>query len=427
MRNGWTGGQYGVYRLLLGLYLGVHFAQLIPWGRELFSDRGVLPDAASSPLIRLFPNLLAVADAPAVVTALLIAATAAAVLFAAGYHDRPAALLMWYVLACLHARNPLIANPSLPFVGWLLLAHAALPPAPYLSWAARGRADPDGGWHLPRPIFAAAWTVMAAGYGYSGWTKLVSPSWVDGTALARVLENPLARPTALRELLLALPEGLLRLATWGSLAVELAFIPLALLRRLRPWAWTAMLALHLTLLLLIDFADLTLGMIMLHLFTFDPAWLRPADGGAVDRVFYDGHCGLCHRFVRFLLAEDRDGRAFRFAPLDGPVFRRMVAEDERRDLPDSVVVRTADGRLLVRSAAAIHCARRLGGLWRALATAAALVPRPLRDRAYDAVARIRHRVFKRPPAACPLVPANLRRRFDLGSRPSSREAADHGD
>ncbi len=37
-----------------------------------------------------------------------------------------------------------------------------------------------------------------------------------------------------------------------------------------------MLSMHAALLVLVDFADLSLGMVMLHLFTFDPAWLRGA-------------------------------------------------------------------------------------------------------------------------------------------------------
>ena len=38
-----------------------------------------------------------------------------------------------------------------------------------------------------------------------------------------------------------------------------------------------------------------------------------------DQVFYDGHCGLCHRTVLFLLTRDRDGALFRFGPLFGEV------------------------------------------------------------------------------------------------------------
>ena len=82
---------------------------------------------------------------------------------------------------------------------------------------------------------------MAVGYSYGGATKLVSPSWLDGTALARVLANPLARPGGLRLLLLELPDVVLRVATWGALAFELGFVLLALSRRLRPFAWGAML------------------------------------------------------------------------------------------------------------------------------------------------------------------------------------------
>ena len=32
---------------------------------------------------------------------------------------------------------------------------------------------------------------------------------------------------------------------------------------------------HVGIVLMVDFADLTLGMVMIHLFTFDPDWLAP--------------------------------------------------------------------------------------------------------------------------------------------------------
>ena len=39
-----------------------------------------------------------------------------------------------------------------------------------------------------------------------------------------------------------------------------------------------MVIMHLGILVLIDFADLTCGMLMVHAFTFDPAWLRTRRG-----------------------------------------------------------------------------------------------------------------------------------------------------
>lgn len=400
LTNGWTGGQYSVFRLLFGAYLFVHFAMLVPWGSELFSREGVLPEAAASPLVRLFPNILAIADQPAVVTSLLIGAAIAACLFAAGAFDRTAAIFMWYVLACTFGRNPLIANPSLPFIGWLLIAHALLPPAPYGSFAARKRVDPRGSWSMPPWIFTVAWIVMAAGYTYSGYTKLVSPSWVAGDAIAHVLNNPLARPTMLRDALTTLPSAILAIGTWAALAFELLFAPLALIRRARPWLWLGMLLMHVGLLILIDFADLSFGMIVLHLFTFDPAWVAPLRASKTERILYDGSCGLCHRSVRFVVAEDID-ESFAFAPLPA-------------DAPqDSVIVETASGGRLQKSDAARHILRRLGGVLRVAGTVLGAIPRPLRDAAYDLVARSRYRMFVRPATACPVLPDDLRSRFTL--------------
>ncbi len=411
LNNGWTGGQYSLFRVIFGSYLLVHFVHLIPWGAELFSNQGVLPQASSSPIIFLFPNILALWDTPAVVMVLLLVAVGLSVLFIIGWYDRLAAVGLWYIWACLFGRNPLIANPGLPYVGWLLLAHACLPSAPYGSWAACGRPDPGNAWCMPDAIYAVAWILMAVGYTYSGIYKLTSPSWLDGSALMRVMDNPLARPSLIREVFLSLPDAILHLMSWGALGLEIFFAPLVLIARIRPFMWGAMLAMHVVLMSVIDFADLSLGMVILHFFTFDPAWVRLRKAESPELVFYDGHCGLCHRSVRFILAEDRTGEAFRFAPLDSDTFRTAFSESTRATLPDSLVVRTTEGTILTRSVAVLHVMQRLGGLWRVLGIVVQLIPLTLRDRMYDGIARMRHRLFQAPVSSCPIIPANLRVRF----------------
>ena len=134
---------------------------------------------------------------------------------------------------------------------------------------------------------------------------------------------------------------------------------------------------------------------------------------AVERLFYDGSCALCHGAVRFVLARDPEGRAFRFAPLDSAAFRAVASDELRASLPDSLVLATEDGRLLTRSDAVLHLLGRLGGGWRVLAGWGGLVPRGLRDAAYDLVARVRYRVFGRKDDACPVIPPAQRSRFDL--------------
>src|ERR1700723_2053571 len=140
----------------------------------------------------------------------------------------------------------------------------------------------------------------------------------------------------------------------------------------------------------------------------------PAGSAAprVERIFYDGHCGLCHGAVRFIIARDPRGRLFRYAPLEGATFAALVPAEKRAGLPDSVVVLTDDGRLLIRSDASIHILRRLGGFWRGIGAIIAVIPLAIRDGVYNFIARVRYRVFGRRLEVCPVTPSELRARFD---------------
>jgi predicted DCC family thiol-disulfide oxidoreductase YuxK len=396
MKNRWTAGQYALFRVLFGSYLFVHFAQLVPSAAEVFSNAGSLPDGSASPILHLFPNVLGLADSPVFATGFVAAGAALSLFFAAGLWDRGMAVGIWYIWACLLGRNPLISNPSIPFVGWILLAHAFLPRAHFGAWVGRGEAEREVPWRMPDRLFLAAWILLALGYSYSGWTKLMSPSWRDGTAILKMLSNALGRPGAGHAALLALPAGLVKAVAWGALTLELSYAPLALLRRCRPWLWSSLLGMHLLLLFLVDFADLSLGMVMIHFFTFDPGWIRPRAGAGPSLVLYDGGCGLCHRFVRFLVSEDLEG-AFRFAPLEGA--------------GETIEVTTPEGVTLRRSSAVLHLLDRLGGLWRLMGLGGRLLPAFLRDALYDSAARLRGRLFRPPGGSCPLVPSNLQGRF----------------
>lgn len=255
------GGVADPFRVVLGVYLVAHFAHLVPWAAEVWSAAGVLPDVGLSPLPPLLPNALLLLTSPAAVQGFVVALVGLALLFTFGVARRATAVALWYGWACLFGRNPLIANPSLPYVGLLLLLCAAAPTD-----------ERRGG---RRELVAVAWALLALGYTYSGVTKLGAPSWQDGSALAHVLRCPLARDTGLRELLLAAPPLLLQLATWGALALELLFLPLAVLPATRRLAWGLGASLHVGTLALVGFADLSLGMLLVHLFTW-PVVAAPA-------------------------------------------------------------------------------------------------------------------------------------------------------
>lgn len=128
-----------------------------------------------------------------------------------------------------------------------------------------------------------------------------------------------------------------------------------------------------------------------------------------DIIFYDGTCGLCHWFVKWVLRHDADGM-FLFSPLQGETFAAMVTAAERAKLPDSVVVLTTDGLLLTKSQAAKYVAKKLS--FRGRAAFIGIWPRSIADFGYDVIARWRYRLFGRNEGdMCPVAPTQLRMRF----------------
>jgi predicted DCC family thiol-disulfide oxidoreductase YuxK len=161
-------------------------------------------------------------------------------------------------------------------------------------------------------------------------------------------------------------------------------------------------------------------------------------------VVFDGRCALCHASVRWLLRRDRRDR-LRFLASESPTVVELLAAVGAEPclsvtpatilvlapmvlaptllapmvvaptpapvagLPPRPLVRPLM-RLLVRSDAVLACLGELNPPWPQLAAFARLIPRPLRDLAYRAFARLRYRLARRYDA-CPLPPSEYRQHF----------------
>lgn len=364
-------GWFALLRIGFGAWLAWQFTALAPWADELFARGG------------------------AVWIWVAVCATGAGLgaLLAAGWRRVWVSLALWSLWAVLHNRNPLIVTPATAYVGFLLVLLALVPDGECWRW--RGRKISPSDWAMPMGVFAGAWFLMAANYSCIGLAKLVSPSWLDGTAFVRVLHDPLARPGLARDFALALPGWAHAAITWGTVAAQAAFLPLCCTRRGRLVAWCVMVAMHLGLWALMDFSELTQGMLWLHAFTFDPEWLPPRARVGRPVLLYDGDCGLCNAVVRFLLREDATG-VLRFAPLQGEFGQATL---RRLGLPtadfDSVVfLPDADGDVFrLRTAGVLAVLDLVGGAWRVAATITRVVPASIRDAGYKVVARLRYRLF----------------------------------
>ena len=98
-------------------------------------------------------------------------------------------------------------------------------------------------------------------------------------------------------------------------------------------------------------------------------------------LLYDARCGVCRRFVRFLVRQDHKG-GVRIAPLQSPLGAGVRGRYPEFDRQDSAVWLPVRGRPTGFSDAILDSLEFVGGGWKALSKAGRLVPRWLRDRVY---------------------------------------------
>jgi len=338
--NGWTRGQYAVFRILLGFHLFITSVVQI-----------LMPGGTNSTWLALLSAVSGVLS----------------VLFIFGFYERTVSFLLASLWALFFGILPVAPHFSEPLLVFILLAHTELVPA-------RKSSDPEEAvrWRLPQPIHSLIWIIAILFYTVTGALMLFGRDYPIFTVL--------------------------------YLAAPVAVFP-----QHRKWIW--ILLTLLAVYLVAALGNVCSPLLLVQLFLFDPHWIRGRGGAKPDKLFYDGGCGLCHRIVLFILKEDRQGNQFVFSPLQGETFMRDVPEDRRVTLPDSNVVVTDSGDILVKSAAVIRVGMRLGGLWLFAAALLWCIPFPLRDLGYDLVARLRKRLFRKPNDLCPVVPVPFLRRF----------------
>ena len=109
-----------------------------------------------------------------------------------------------------------------------------------------------------------------------------------------------------------------------------------------------------------------------------------------DVILYDGVCVFCSRWVRFVATRDVN-RKFRFTAIQSPYGTRLAQAFgiDPADPDTNAVIH--GGAAYFKSDAALTVLSNLpGGHWVKVLFA---VPKPLRDAAYNLVARNRYRIF----------------------------------
>lgn len=356
-------GTFALFRIGFGLWLAAQFVALLPGASGFWLATCML-------------------------------GTVGALLLMAGWRRGRVALalgLLWTGLSLQKDASFALVNID---TGLLLILLALVPEGEPWRW--RGRSVPPRDWAMPRAVFVGAWSMLAIFHLCGGLAKLLDPSWTEGTALPLLFDGSQAHLELGRDLVLSLPAWAHTGVAWTVAAAQVAFLPLCLTRRGRLAGWLALGVLQVGLLALAGFTAAGVGLLWIHVFAFDAGWLPPRErAGRGALLLYDGECGLCNAVVRWLLREDSTG-VLRFAALQGPSGQATLG---RLGLPtedfDSLVfLPDADGpEHRVRTAGVLAVLDAIGGVWRVAALVGGIIPGPLRDAAYRAVARLRYRLF----------------------------------
>lgn len=379
--------QFKLVRIALGTYLFCHFAHLLTVGTELLSSSGIIPNANMNLSFPFFPNILYFLDAPIWITAFLSILALSSLCLVFNKLPRLNAAFLWYGFACIFHRNNFISNPSLFYIGWLLLAFVVIKRK-----------------EMPKILFDGAWFITGLSYTISGVHKLTTISWQNGEALYHLLDNPLARNNMLVETLLDIPMPLLKLATWSVLLLEILAIVFVMVPKLRKYLWLGLTMLHLGILTTVNFADLTLGMLVFQLFIFDTDWLKSKSREKIT-LFYDSDCGVCNGFIRFIMDNNSKENIY-FAPLESELGEKIIREHGLEN-KDTMIVKKEDG-VLIESQAVLEVFGELDSIY-PIVSWLRFMPGVVRNAGYRLFAKYRYRIFKM--KTCALLGERERGRF----------------
>lgn len=125
-------------------------------------------------------------------------------------------------------------------------------------------------------------------------------------------------------------------------------------------------------------------------------------------ILFDGVCNLCNGFVQSIIKIDPQGK-FQFAALQSEFGQEVMAKAQLPVHELNTVILYDNGKIFTHSDVPLEICRRLGGAW-TLLLVFKFIPRSLRNRIYNWVARNRYRWFGKQ-ESCMIPTPELRQRF----------------
>ena len=125
-------------------------------------------------------------------------------------------------------------------------------------------------------------------------------------------------------------------------------------------------------------------------------------------ILFDGFCNFCNRTVNIILKYDQDGH-FQFAASQSNAGINLLDQFNLNQKASASVILIDNEKVYTKTDAVIQIAICLKG-WPRLFMWLKLIPKPIRDFAYDLIAKNRYRLFGKR-QTCSIPDESIRYRF----------------
>lgn len=125
-------------------------------------------------------------------------------------------------------------------------------------------------------------------------------------------------------------------------------------------------------------------------------------------IFFDGVCNLCNHSVQFIIKRDHKDY-FRFAALQSDIAKQKLSDFDLKAENLKTIILLEDGKVYLRSTAALRIAKHLSGGWPIL-FGFIIIPAFIRDFVYQLIASNRYRIWGKT-ESCMVPSPDLKAKF----------------
>ena len=132
------------------------------------------------------------------------------------------------------------------------------------------------------------------------------------------------------------------------------------------------------------------------------------DNSKTHIIIFDGICNLCNRFVNFVIKKDKK-KQFYFTPLQSEIGIKYLKKFHLLESDINSIIYVQGEQFWIKSSAVLHIVKSLKRPWSCLYFFIFL-PRAIRDKTYDLIAKNRYRWFGKKDT-CRIPTPEERKRF----------------